>query len=90
MTKAAKAAQELIDRIDMPEDVCLGATKITICGRRNMLIENHRGIISYGDELIEVDCGEGTVRVRGDALRLGAMDRRDMLISGRLLVVELE
>lgn len=83
-------AEELIDRLDMPARLCLGAPKITICGRSEMLIENHSGIVSYGTELVEIDCGGSCVRVRGDGLRLGAMDKKDMLISGRLLVVELE
>lgn len=90
MSRSMKRAEELVDRFDMPAKLCLGAPKITICGRSEMLIENHKGIISYGTELIQIDCGSSTVSVRGDELRLGAMDKKDMLISGRLLVIELE
>lgn len=90
MSKSMKRTQELIDRFDMPSKLCLGVPKITISGRSELLIENHRGILSYGTELIQIDCGGSTVSVRGDGLELEAMDKMDMLIKGRLLVIELE
>lgn len=90
MKKSNNRAEELADRLDMPADICAQSAKITVNGRRHLMIENHRGIISYGSELIEIDCGAMKVNVRGDDLQLGAMDKNDMLISGRLLVIELE
>jgi len=90
MGNARKKAELLVDRLDIPADICTGAPKLTLCGRQSLMIENHRGILSYGNELIEVDCAGMKVNVRGDELCLGAMDKNDMLISGRILVIELE
>ena len=90
MSNARKKAELLADRLDIPADICAGSPRLTLCGRRNLMIENHRGILSYGDELIEVDCAGMKVNVRGDGLCLGAMDKKDMMISGRILVIELE
>ncbi len=89
MQGKGKKAELLADRLEIPADA-LGAPKLSICGRRRVLVENHCGILSYGDTMIELCCRDMKIRIRGDGLRLGAMDKKDMLISGRILSVELE
>ncbi len=82
-------AELLADRLDIPADA-VGITKLSLCGRSRLLIENHCGIISYGDSLIEISCGKTRLMVRGDALRLKAMNGSDMLICGRIISLEFE
>lgn len=89
MSSHNKKSEQLIDRLELPSDA-LGGPKISISGRKRLLVENHDGIRSYGDSYIEVSCGSMTVKVRGDSLRLAAMDKNDMLICGRIVSVELE
>jgi sporulation protein YqfC len=82
-------AELLADKLDIPADA-LGSVKLSLCGRSRLLIENHRGIITYNDNLIEIDCGSVKLTVRGDALRLGAMNGSDMFICGRIIALEFE
>lgn len=89
MSGQSKKTEQLIDRLELPADA-LGMPKLTIGGRRRLLVENHCGISRYGDSLIEINCRNMKVRVRGDELKLKAMDKNDMLICGRILSVELE
>ena len=65
-------AELLADKLDIPADA-LGSVKLSLCGRSRLLVENHRGIITYNDNIIEIDCGSVKLAVRGDALRLEAM-----------------
>ena len=46
-------AELLADKLDIPADA-LGSVKLSLCGRSRLLIENHRGIITYNDNLIAV------------------------------------
>ena len=82
-------AELLADKLDVPADA-LGSVKLSLCGRSRLLIENHRGSITYNDNLIEIDCGSVKLAVRGDALRLGAMNGSDMFICGRIIALEFE
>lgn len=82
-------AELLADKLDIPADA-LGSVKLSLCGRSRLLIENHRGIITYNDSLIEIDCGSVKLVIRGDALRLGAMNGSDMFICGRIIALEFE
>lgn len=82
-------AELLADKLDIPADA-FGSVKLSLCGRSRLLIENHRGIITYNDDLIEIDCGSVKLSVRGDALCLRAMNGSDMFICGRIIALEFE
>ena len=56
MSKKNDRAELLADRLGLPSDA-LGSTKLSLCGRSRLLIENHRGIISYGENVTEIACG---------------------------------
>lgn len=90
MGKYNDKAELLADRLDLPADALMGSTRLSLCGRRRLMIENHHGIISYGENLTEVSCGGVKLAVRGDGLRIGAMDKKDMLICGRIISLEFE
>ncbi len=88
--KAKRGSAELLaDRLDIPANA-LGSMKLSLCGRSRLLIENHGGIISYGDALIVICCGKTKLSVLGDGLRLEAMSAGDMLICGRITALEFE
>ena len=53
-----------------------------------MLIENHRGLLSYSDTLIEVLTGEGKLSVLGSGFIIRAMREKDLLIFGNIQSVE--
>ena len=83
-------AELLADRLELPGDALTGALKLTVTGRSRMLLENHKGIINYEENMISVDCGGMSLTVRGDSLSLGAMNKDDMLITGRFISIEFE
>ncbi len=89
MKAKREKAELLADRLDIPADA-LGAVKLSLCGRSRLLIENHGGIISCGDCLVEVCFGKARLSVHGDGLRLKAMTAGDMLICGRITALEFE
>ena len=52
--------------------------------RRQLLLENHRGILAYGAAAIDVNTGAGVVRIRGGGLELLAMTAEALRIGGRI------
>ena len=57
---------------------------------RRILIENHRGILAYSPDQIVVSTGRGRLCLSGSGLRLGAMNREELLVKGKLQRVEWE
>ena len=55
-----------------------------------MLVEGHRGLLEYARDRIAAAGPGCRILIKGEDLALVAMDRREMVVSGRLWAVELE
>ena len=73
---------------DIPSDIIAGQPRIEISGNRELLIENHGGILEYGDNEIDINAGSLIVRVKGNGLQLRAMNPGAISLDGLILSVE--
>ena len=55
-----------------------------------LLIENHRGVIAYGERLICVKLKYGAVSIKGNNLSLSYMSRCQLTITGQIEGIVLE
>jgi sporulation protein YqfC len=78
------------EALELPADVIAGAPLIELVGKRELRMENHRGILSYGGEEISVSGGRILVRVKGEGLEISAMSPTSLLITGTIHSVELQ
>ena len=60
---------------DLPADALAGLPKLELVGDRELWVENHRGILSYGGEEIAVNAEKAVVRIHGRGLELVSMSR---------------
>ena len=72
---------------DLPGELVAGLPHIEM-GQRQLLIENHQGILSYSDKMIDVNTTGHIVRVRGSGLELVAMAAEALRIGGTIEAVE--
>ena len=86
--KCRDLPEETAEKFDLPADVVAGMPKLTITGKARVVVENHKGLLEYGEERIEVNGGRVRIRVNGTGLELRAMDRDDLVITGQILSVE--
>lgn len=63
---------------------------MTLTGNTQLLIENHRGLLGYSTDCVEVSGGRLHIRVRGEGLCLKAMDTESLLIGGNIFGVDTE
>ena len=89
MGRLKDKAELLADRLELPPDALAGAVKLTVNGRRRVLIENHFGVKEYSRERIAVKVKYGFVCVCGCGLELIRMTREQLVISGRIDAVSL-
>lgn len=79
------------ERLSGPEDVNLRPrTLAEVYGRDRLLVEQHRGIVSYGTNCIRIAATFGELVVEGAELRLCCMSRSQLVIRGRLLSLRME
>ena len=67
-----------------------GLPRLELVGRRQLRMENHKGILAYGSQEIHISGGRLVVKVRGDGLELKAMNAGELLITGDIAGIELE
>ena len=73
---------------DLPADVVAGLPHLEMVGSRQLYLEHHSGILSYGEDQIDVNTHAGVLRVRGAQLSLLAMTAEELRIGGRIAAVE--
>lgn len=83
-------AEALAEAFELPADALLGAARVTVTARKNVVIENHRGILSYGEESIVIRLQRGKLAINGSALHLVAMTADRVFITGRIQSMEWE
>ena len=86
----AEWKEKLTARLALPGELLDGVPRLTLTGGGQVLVENHGELLSYSDELVEVGCGRLRLRIRGEGLLLRAMDREELLVTGRIFCVEVD
>lgn len=86
----SKFMENIAERLELPAEALGSVPKMTLTGNTRLLIENHRGLLGYTEECLEVSGGRLRIRVRGEGLRLRAMDADSLLISGTIFGVDTE
>lgn len=84
--------REMLTRVselfDLPSDIVAGACHMEILGDRQLFLEGHNGILSYGTERIDISAGKLIVCVHGRDLTLKSMTEHEVRISGSIDSVE--
>lgn len=75
--------------LDIPAQAA-GLPRVELVGRHEARMENHRGILAYGQEEIIISGGKVIVKIMGSGLELRAMNAAELLITGTISAVELE
>ena len=81
MTRAAEL-------FDLPADIVAGLCHLEMIGDRQLFLEGHGGILSYGTEQIDINAGPLLLRVRGEGLTPCSMTDAELRIAGRIDAVE--
>ena len=73
----------------LAEDLNMLTPRIEIWGNRRVSIENHEGILEYGQEMMQIKCGRMVVKICGEDLELRSATLTDLSVTGRVVSVEL-
>ncbi len=77
-----KLSEFIADTMRMPKDVVMDLPRVSVCGDREIFIENHKGLVEYTDTEIRVKMRGGIIRVSGTSLRIVVMEYDRMVING--------
>ncbi len=73
-----------------PREVTSNVPRITLTGQETLHVEQHRGLVTYGPEKIELRTAIGLLRVTGSGLRFTKYLAGEAHIAGRIDTVGIE
>lgn len=77
-------SRAMADFLEIPKDLVLDLPKITIIGRNELYLENHRGIIEYTLNLLRINLSRGFVEIEGKDLEIKALMPDEISIYGTI------
>ncbi|MDD7641800.1 MAG: YabP/YqfC family sporulation protein [bacterium] len=90
-TKRINGSRErLAQGLELPKDVSCGVVIVTVTGRRSLVLENYRGIVSYDDDCIVIQTKECRVSVSGCRLKVDYYTNEEMKIVGLIHSISYE
>lgn len=84
MNRRENWMDRLASTLDLQQETILRQPLVELTGERRVLIENHRGVTSYGTGQICVKVSFGSVEIQGCGLELCKMTRQQLIICGRI------
>jgi len=70
------------DFFELPRDLVLDLPRIILVGKRQIYIENHKGIVEYSTTRIKVNTGVGVAILAGENLTVRNLYAKDLFIEG--------
>ena len=74
--------EQIVEALQLPKDVCLGALRVTLLGENEAWIENYRGILEYTEGRILLQGKNCQVCFECSRLSIDYYTNEDMKISG--------
>lgn len=74
----------LAETFDIPQEVVVDLPKLTMMGRFEILVENHKGIVEFHPTVVRLRTSAGALTVRGSSLALSELSADRALIRGTI------
>ena len=88
--KSLKFREQVIEQLELPKDFVLKDALVTITGRRELLIENYKGIHIYEDSFIKIQAKNCRIEITGTHLNIDYYTNEEMKITGFLQQIQYE
>lgn len=80
--KTTTLREKMINNLELPKDLMLGAAILTITGRKEAVITNYKGILEYEDSFIRVQTKNCRILISGAHLAIDYYTNEEMKITG--------
>jgi len=80
--------EKFIEILELPKELVLNTPRLTVVGKGDLMVENHKGIIEFGDTRVRIITGTGLIKITGCGLLIREITSEDIIISGRIDSIE--
>ena len=82
--------QGLAETLSIPAESVSDLPVVCVRGNRSVCIENHRGIVGYSEDCVQIAVKRGSVFVFGQGLQIACMSRHSLELRGDIQRMEWE
>lgn len=90
MKKIGQWKEDLVTSLEIPRDLAMKETIVTVTGRHQVVVCNYRSILRYEKEEIILLTFRGKLQIRGKRLQISLYTPEEMYIQGVILEIILE
>ena len=80
--EAATVREKVAKMLEIPEEVVSDRPKITTVGRKEVFVENYRGIIAFTNEIVRINSNYGIITITGKNMKRREITNEDIIITG--------
>ncbi len=80
----------IADTMRIPKDVAMDLPRISVCGDKEIYVENHKGLAEYQDTHIRIKSRDGIIHISGSGLRIIVIRHDSFVINGEFEMIEYE
>ncbi|NLG86210.1 MAG: sporulation protein YqfC [Firmicutes bacterium] len=89
MQRGVRFGKKVAEFLEIPQDIVLDLSRITLVGNIEVTLENHRGIIEYSSDRLRLALPQGELIISGEELILVSLAQEEIVIRGRIKSLEL-
>lgn len=82
MVKTEKIKEKVSDKLSIPKDILLNMPVIKVIGDREVIVENHKGILEYTSSTVKLKSVLGELIVTGKGFQIKDISEDNIFISG--------
>ena len=87
--RGKRAQAYLADIFELPRDILLDLSRLTLVGSRQLYLENHKGIVQYRHGIIKVRVKSGLLTIKGEDLVLRSLYTAELYVEGEIHSLEI-
>lgn len=76
--------KNVTEALELPKEIMLNLPLVSLVGREEVTIENYKGILEYGEEIVRVGTAAGVLRLTGKGLCLKQLSAECMVVTGKI------
>jgi sporulation protein YqfC len=89
-SKVYKLKKAITEKLEMPSEVILKYPKITVLGKEEITIENHKGITEFTEKTIIIKSVIGNIKILGYNFEILYISSNTVILSGKFLSISYE
>ncbi len=76
--------EKVAKMLEIPNEVVSDRPRITTVGKREVFVENYKGILEFSNEIVRINSNYGIITITGKNMKIREITSEDMIICGNI------